>query len=67
MLSHSGESTELSPIIHYCKRFGIPLLAMTGQAQSTVAEAADVCMLMPAVREACPNMLAPTATRWRCR
>ncbi len=62
MLSHSGESTELGPIIHYCKRFGIPLLAMTAQAQSTVAEAADVCMLMPAVREACPNMLAPTTS-----
>ena len=41
MLSHSGESTELGPIIHYCKRFG---------------------MLMPAVREACPNMLAPTTS-----
>ena len=62
MLSHSGESTELGPIIQYCKRFAIPLLAMTAQAQSTVADAADICILLPAVREACPNMLAPTTS-----
>lgn len=29
MLSHSGESNELGPIIQYCKRFGIPLLGLT--------------------------------------
>ncbi|MET0371105.1 MAG: KpsF/GutQ family sugar-phosphate isomerase [Sphingobium sp.] len=62
MLSHSGESTELGPIIHYCKRFAIPLLAMTAQSQSPVAVAADVCINMPAVREACPNSLTPTTS-----
>jgi arabinose-5-phosphate isomerase len=62
MLSHSGESTELGPIIHYCKRFAIPLVAMTARAQSTVALAADMCMLMPEVEEACPNSLAPTTS-----
>lgn len=62
MLSHSGESNELGPIIHYCKRFGIPLLGMTAQGDSTVAAASDICILMPAVREACPNSLAPTTS-----
>ncbi len=62
MLSHSGESTELGPIIQYCKRFAIPLLAMTAQANSTVATAADVCMLMPDVPEACPATMAPTTS-----
>ncbi|MBJ7444922.1 MAG: KpsF/GutQ family sugar-phosphate isomerase [Sphingobium sp.] len=62
MLSHSGESTELGPIIQYCKRFAIPLLGMTAQAHSTVATAADICMLMPDVPEACPNSLAPTTS-----
>ncbi|MGC4252379.1 MAG: KpsF/GutQ family sugar-phosphate isomerase [Sphingobium sp.] len=62
MLSHSGESTELGPIIQYCKRFAIPLAAMTAQPGSTVAQAADVCLLMPPVREACPNSLAPTTS-----
>ncbi|MCP1468350.1 arabinose-5-phosphate isomerase [Sphingobium sp. OAS761] len=62
MLSHSGESTELGPIIQYCKRFAIPLLAMTARAHSTVAQAADICILMPDVQEACPNALAPTTS-----
>lgn len=62
MLSHSGESNELGPIIQYCKRFGIPLLGLTARADSTVASASDVCVLLPAVREACPNELAPTTS-----
>ncbi|SCW77091.1 arabinose-5-phosphate isomerase [Sphingobium faniae] len=62
MLSHSGESTELGPIIQYCKRFAIPLVGMTAQSGSTVAQAADLCILMPPVREACPNSLAPTTS-----
>lgn len=62
MLSHSGESSELGPIIQYCKRFGIPLLGVTTRHQSTVATASDVCVVMPSVREACPNELAPTTS-----
>ncbi len=62
MLSHSGESTELGPIIQYCKRFSIPLAAMTAQPRSTAAQAADICVLMPSVSEACPNSLAPTTS-----
>ncbi|HEX7875423.1 MAG TPA: KpsF/GutQ family sugar-phosphate isomerase [Sphingobium sp.] len=62
MISHSGESNELGPIIQYCKRFGVPLLGLTARAESTVAMASDVCILLPAVREACPNELAPTTS-----
>lgn len=62
MLSHSGESNELGPIIQYCKRFAIPLLGMTARTGSTVAEASDICILMPPVQEACPNSLAPTTS-----
>lgn len=62
MLSHSGESTELGPIIQYCKRYAIPLLAMTAKDHSTVAIAADVCIRLPAVQEACPNALTPTTS-----
>lgn len=62
MLSHSGESTELGPIVQYCRRFAIPLVAMTAKAQSTVAQAADICIMMPEVQEACPNALAPTTS-----
>ncbi len=62
MLSQSGESSELGPIIQYCKRFGIPLLGLTARPESTVATASDVCVLLPSVREACPNELAPTTS-----
>jgi arabinose-5-phosphate isomerase len=62
MLSHSGETAELGPIIQYCKRFAIPLLAMTARAHSTVAQAADICLRLPAVKEACPNELTPTTS-----
>lgn len=62
MLSHSGESSELGFIIQYCKRFGVPLAAMTAKPESTLAQAADICVLMPNVREACPNELAPTTS-----
>lgn len=62
MLSHSGESNELGPIIQYCKRFAIPLLGMTARPASTVAAASDICILMPDTREACPNSLAPTTS-----
>lgn len=62
MLSHSGESTELGPIIAYCKRYAIPLLAMTAKTRSTVATAADICIQLPEVQEACPNALTPTTS-----
>ncbi|MGE4322812.1 MAG: SIS domain-containing protein [Sphingobium sp.] len=62
MLSHSGESTELGPIIQYCKRFAIPLLCMTAKQQSPVAVAADIFIRMPEVQEACPNSLTPTTS-----
>lgn len=62
MLSHSGESTELGPIIQYCKRFAIPLLSMTAKQHSTVALAADICVRLPEVSEACPNSLTPTTS-----
>lgn len=62
MLSHSGESNELGPIIQYCKRFGILLVGLTARENSTVATASDICVLLPAVREACPNELAPTTS-----
>ena len=62
MLSHSGESRELIPIIQYCKRFGIPFFGLTARAHSILGAAADICILLPAVHEACPNALAPTTS-----
>jgi arabinose-5-phosphate isomerase len=61
-LSNSGETGELDDIIAYSRRFKIPLIAITGGARSTLAEAADVVLLLPAAAEACPMGLAPTTS-----
>ncbi len=62
LLSNGGESAELSDIIHYTRRFGITLIAMTSNAQSTLAKHADINLVLPKMPEACPNGLAPTTS-----
>ena len=59
-ISNSGESKELADILIYCKRFDIPLIAMTKNAQSSLGKAATVVLLLPNTGEACPLGLAPT-------
>ena len=61
-LSNSGESGELAAIIGYSRRFKIPLIAITAGRGSTLAEAADVVLLLPPAAEACPMGLAPTTS-----
>lgn len=61
-LSKSGETTELADLVVYTRRFDIPLIAITGEASSTLARAADVALILPDAEEACPNGLAPTTS-----
>jgi arabinose-5-phosphate isomerase len=61
-LSNSGDTAELSHIVGFAKRFLMPVIAMTGGAESALAEAADVVLLLPRVAEACPHGLAPTTS-----
>ena len=61
-LSNSGETAELSDILAYTRRFRIPLVAITRRAESALAEAADVALVVPASAEACPLGLAPTTS-----
>ncbi|HET6390335.1 KpsF/GutQ family sugar-phosphate isomerase [Hyphomicrobium sp.] len=61
-LSWSGETVELKPIITYSRRFAVPLIALTSQANSALGEQADVLLLLPRVKEACPHGLAPTTS-----
>ena len=61
-LSNSGEVAELVDLIHYAKRFSIPLIAVTGRDQSTLGSAADVAIILPPVPEVCPMGLAPTTS-----
>lgn len=62
MLSNSGENNELSDLIAYTRRFGIMLIAMTSNPDSTLARHADKALLLPKMPEACPNGLAPTTS-----
>ncbi len=62
MLSNSGENPELSDLIHYTRRYGIKLVAITGNAESTLGKHSDIVLLLPAAPEACPNGLAPTTS-----
>jgi arabinose-5-phosphate isomerase len=62
LLSYSGANAELSDMIGYSKRFNIPLIAMTGNPDSPLAEHADIVLLLPKIPEACPNGLAPTTS-----
>lgn len=61
-LSNSGETPELTDLIAYTRRFAIPLVAMTSRAGSTLAEQADVALVLPRAKEACPLGLAPTTS-----
>ncbi|NBX66301.1 MAG: KpsF/GutQ family sugar-phosphate isomerase [Proteobacteria bacterium] len=61
-MSNSGEAPELSDIIAYTRRFGIPLVAMTSKPGSTLAQHADFVLQIPDAPEACPNGLAPTTS-----
>jgi arabinose-5-phosphate isomerase len=61
-LSNSGETAELADIVAHTRRFGLKLLAITGKADSTLARASDVVLLLPPVAEACPMGLAPTTS-----
>jgi arabinose-5-phosphate isomerase len=60
--SNSGETAELADLVTYAKRYAIPLIAITGRAESTLARAADATLLLPDVPEACPMGLAPTTS-----
>jgi arabinose-5-phosphate isomerase len=61
-LSWSGETAELRDLIDYAKRFRVSLIAVTANADSTLAKAADIALVLPAAREACPLGLAPTTS-----
>ncbi len=61
-LSWSGETAELSDIVAHTRRFGVPLIASTGHAESTLARTADIALLLPDCEEACADLLAPTTT-----
>jgi arabinose-5-phosphate isomerase len=61
-ISNSGESQEMAAILPLLKRLGTPLVAMTGNLHSTMAQHADLWLDTAVDKEACPLNLAPTAS-----
>ncbi len=62
LFSNSGETTELADLVAHARRFGMPLVAVTGRAGSSLANAADVALLLPRAPEACAITSAPTTS-----
>jgi arabinose-5-phosphate isomerase len=62
VLSLSGNTQELIPLLSYANRFGVGIIGITSDPQSVLAKASTVCITMPKVKEACPYNLAPTTT-----
>jgi arabinose-5-phosphate isomerase len=61
-MSYSGETEELTRVLETLKRIGAPLIALTGDLKSTLAQAADVALDCSVSEEACPMNLVPTAS-----
>ncbi|MCE5300369.1 MAG: KpsF/GutQ family sugar-phosphate isomerase [Spirochaetia bacterium] len=62
VISHSGETGEVTGILPALKRLGIPLIAITGKKTSTLAKNASCVLDASVTKEACPMNLAPTAS-----
>src|SRR5215831_19852833 len=60
--SWSGETVELGNLVSYSRRFAVPLIAVTSNAESALGKAADVVLALPHSKEACPHGLAPTTS-----
>ncbi|MCF7790488.1 MAG: KpsF/GutQ family sugar-phosphate isomerase [Victivallales bacterium] len=61
-LSYSGETDELLTILPSAKRLNVPVVAITGNPESKLANWADIIIAMPVGKEACPFNLAPTTS-----
>ena len=61
-MSYSGETEELTRVLETLKRIGAPLIALTGDLRSTLAQAANVALDCSVSEEACPMNLVPTAS-----
>ena len=61
-ISNSGETSELADLLAHAHRFDVRVVAVTGRAGSTLAEAADVVLVLPDAPEACSIGMAPTTS-----
>lgn len=61
-ISYSGNSPEIVNLLPFLKEYSSALIAMTGNAESKLAKAADIVLDTHVDKEACPNKLAPTSS-----
>jgi arabinose-5-phosphate isomerase len=61
-ISNSGETEEVLKLLPFMKRLSIPVIAMTGRMQSTLAKNSDIVLDVSVAEEACPLGLAPTSS-----
>ncbi len=62
VLSNSGNTEELAPLLGYATKKGMLIMAITKNAQSTLGRLADFCLVLPPLGEACPFGCAPTSS-----
>ncbi|MDD3288014.1 MAG: KpsF/GutQ family sugar-phosphate isomerase [Alphaproteobacteria bacterium] len=62
VLSNSGETSELSDIVEYTRRFSIPLISITAHADSSLGKSSDIVLVLPPEVEAGSLGLAPTTS-----
>jgi arabinose-5-phosphate isomerase len=62
LISKSGETDELLPLLDQLKRLGVSVVAITGDMDSTLSRSADVALDASVLEEACPHDLAPTTS-----
>ncbi|MFI3270518.1 MAG: KpsF/GutQ family sugar-phosphate isomerase [Pseudomonadota bacterium] len=61
-ISNSGNTLELSDILHFATRYGIRIIAITRSKESKLGALADLCLELPHTHEACPLGCAPTSS-----
>jgi len=61
-ISNGGETEEVLKLLPFMKRLNIPIIALTGKMQSTLAKNSDVVLDVSVAEEACPLGLAPTSS-----
>lgn len=62
VLSNSGETPELADLVAYTRRFGIPLIGIAGNRESTLLQQCDVSLVLPPADEACGKGIVPTTS-----
>ncbi len=65
-ISRSGETAELSDLLHHCRRLGVPVIGMTFKANSSLARASTAALILPECGEASEDAPAPTISTTMC-